>query len=44
MAHYATKDHYKSLAREQKQQQQVQHAQAKAKETEQAAEADPYTE
>ena len=39
MAHYATKDRYKSMAREQEQQQQIQQAQANAEEAERAAEA-----
>ena len=39
MAHYATKDHYKSMAREQEQQEQLQQAQAQAEEAERAAQA-----
>jgi Short C-terminal domain len=39
MAHYATKDHYKSMAREQEQDQQLQQAQAQAEEAERAAQA-----
>ena len=39
MTHYATKDHYKSMAREQEQEEQLQKAQAKAEEAERAAEA-----
>jgi predicted methyltransferase len=39
MAHYATKDHYKSMAREQEQQDQLQQAQAQAEEAERAAQA-----
>ena len=38
-AHYATKDRYKSMAREQEQQEQLQQAQAQADEAEQAAQA-----
>ena len=38
MAHYATKDRYKSMAREQEQQEQLQQAQAQAEEAERAAE------
>ena len=34
MAHYATKDRYKSMAREQEQDQQLQQAQAQAEEAE----------
>jgi predicted histidine transporter YuiF (NhaC family) len=39
MTHYATKDHYKSMAREQEQEQQLQQAQAQAEEAERAAQA-----
>ena len=39
MTHYATKDHYKSMAREQEQEEQLQKAQAEAEEAERAAEA-----
>jgi Short C-terminal domain len=39
MAHYATKDHYKSMAMEQEQQEQLQQAQAQAAEAERAAQA-----
>ena len=39
MAHYATKDHYKSMAREQEQDQQLQQAQAQAEEAGRAAQA-----
>ncbi len=39
MAHYATKDRYKSMAREQEQDQQLQQAQAQAEEAERAAQA-----
>jgi hypothetical protein len=39
MAHYANKDSYESMAREQEQQEQLQQAQAKAEEAEQAAQA-----
>ena len=38
-AHYATKDRYKSMAREQEQQEQLQQAQAQAEEAERAAQA-----
>ena len=38
-AHYATKDRYKSMAREQEQQEQLQQTQAKAEEAERAAQA-----
>ena len=37
--HYATKDRYKSMAREQEQQEQLQQTQAKAEEAERAAQA-----
>ena len=36
-AHYANKDRYKSMARQQEQQEQLQHAQAQADEAERAA-------
>lgn len=39
MTHYATKDHYKSMAREQEQQEQLQQAQAQAEEAKRAAQA-----
>ena len=39
MAHYANKDHYKSMAREQEQDQQLRQAQAQAEEAERAAQA-----
>ena len=39
MTHYATKDHYKSMAREQDQQEKSQQAQAQAEEAERAAQA-----
>jgi hypothetical protein len=39
MTHYATKDHYKSMAREQEQQEQLQQAQAQAQEADRAARA-----
>src|SRR5215208_945243 len=38
-AHYATKDRYKSMARQQKQEEQLQQAQAQADEAERAAQA-----
>ena len=38
-AHYATKDRYKSMARQQEQQEQLQQAQAQAEEAERAAQA-----
>ena len=41
MAHYATKDHYKSMAREQEQQEQLQQAQAQAEDAERAAQDSP---
>ncbi|MFL6397976.1 MAG: SHOCT domain-containing protein [Nitrososphaeraceae archaeon] len=39
MAHYATKDHYKSMAREQEQQERLQKAHVQAEEAERAAQA-----
>jgi predicted methyltransferase len=39
MTHYATKDHYKSMAREQEQEEQLQKAQAEAEKAERAADA-----
>jgi len=39
MAHYATKDHYKSMAKQDEQQNQLQQAQAQAEEAERAAQA-----
>jgi predicted histidine transporter YuiF (NhaC family) len=39
MTHYATKDHYKSMAREQEQQEQLQQAQAQTEEAKRAAQA-----
>lgn len=39
MAHYATKDHYKSMAKQDEQQDQLQQAQARAEEAERAAQA-----
>ena len=39
MTHYATKDHYKSMARQDEQQDQLQQAQARAEEAERAAQA-----
>lgn len=39
MTHYATKDHYKSMAKQDEQQNQLQQAQARADEAERAAQA-----
>jgi len=39
MTHYATKDHYKSMAKQDEQQDQLQQAQARAEEAERAAQA-----